>query len=695
MSQPNILELAKQGDPQAIATLMNRALQPQGMMARVARQGDRLLVALETNEIPNRLMLTNFVRNGLEGLKLAAVNRVRIVARQSDEDQPSWVQELDLAGSSEQSHSQAPVPAQSADSEAQVRPVPPPTRLSSMYSSEDEATSDSTTSEPKADVRRPLPPPPPPLRNRDVPPPLGVGRATASDQDSLVDVPSGFEDTTIMPGFSEAFRRSEQSPASVPEDVTDEVLDEQLVNELLEESLANFEPEVVTLLEPEEEISLELDEYDGVSPVTAHSPEVEAPHSDLEHPAELANCEEPELDFPSYVEVRPDQSGYPQDEASDRWGMMAETRGEFPEDPALSNQWDERLEAVMAADLLAIENTTDAVAPSSTVEEEVVTQPPPPPPKGLPGLPRRSRASVTPPPPPPITTPPIEAETEPSTKPSSGISLQPITLVVLIILCGWIGAIAGYAFFQRQSNSQSPSTATNPIVSPSVAVPTAPSTAPASTSAIEQAAAKASSATTLAQSAQSKDDWEIVITQWQEAITLLKSIPQTSPDYAAAQQQLQSYQASLDSAQQQLAAQPPVTNFPPPSTTVRVSSDVSCRPVPNQDGSPPIEITNVQFNPGASDTGITYIVGCITNHTDQPIGTVSVVYEEVGGADGQPQNKSGSLSFTDLLPGETIPFRSDFTIAPSVSSATIQSILWAPNGASTSQALEASIELTR
>ncbi|WP_242063438.1 hypothetical protein [Nostoc sp. FACHB-892] len=36
MTQPNLLELAKQGDAQAIASLMNRQLQPKGITAKVA-----------------------------------------------------------------------------------------------------------------------------------------------------------------------------------------------------------------------------------------------------------------------------------------------------------------------------------------------------------------------------------------------------------------------------------------------------------------------------------------------------------------------------------------------------------------------------------------------------------------------------------------------------------------------------------
>ncbi|MBW4691863.1 MAG: type IV pilin-like G/H family protein [Lyngbya sp. HA4199-MV5] len=62
---------------------------------------------------------------------------------------------------------------------------------------------------------------------------------------------------------------------------------------------------------------------------------------------------------------------------------------------------------------------------------------------------------------------------------------------------------------------------------------------------------KAASATSLAQSAQTPEDWNLVLSQWQRAIAFMKAVPESSPNYAAARKLLSSYQQDLVRAQQQ------------------------------------------------------------------------------------------------------------------------------------------------
>lgn len=62
---------------------------------------------------------------------------------------------------------------------------------------------------------------------------------------------------------------------------------------------------------------------------------------------------------------------------------------------------------------------------------------------------------------------------------------------------------------------------------------------------------KAASATSLAQSAQTPDDWNLVLTQWQRAIAFMKAVPTSSPNHAAAQKLLATYEQNLARAQQQ------------------------------------------------------------------------------------------------------------------------------------------------
>ena len=62
---------------------------------------------------------------------------------------------------------------------------------------------------------------------------------------------------------------------------------------------------------------------------------------------------------------------------------------------------------------------------------------------------------------------------------------------------------------------------------------------------------KAASATSLTQSAQTAEDWNLVLTQWQRAIDFMKAVPSSSSNHAAAQKLLANYQADLARAQQQ------------------------------------------------------------------------------------------------------------------------------------------------
>ncbi|MFN6517406.1 MAG: DUF4429 domain-containing protein [Nostoc sp. CreGUA01] len=96
MNQPNILELAKQGDPQAIAFLMNRQLQPKGIIAKVALKDACLQVMLESAEVPNQQALVVFIRKGITGLGAASIERVKIYGRKIGEEFPDWSLEFEL-----------------------------------------------------------------------------------------------------------------------------------------------------------------------------------------------------------------------------------------------------------------------------------------------------------------------------------------------------------------------------------------------------------------------------------------------------------------------------------------------------------------------------------------------------------------------------------------------------------------------
>ena len=92
----NILELAKRGSPKAIAVLMNRHLQPKGIIAKADLRGGCLQVLLESEQILDQLTLVAFVRKGVTNLGTEAIKKVRVYGKQTSEKFPAWIQEIEL-----------------------------------------------------------------------------------------------------------------------------------------------------------------------------------------------------------------------------------------------------------------------------------------------------------------------------------------------------------------------------------------------------------------------------------------------------------------------------------------------------------------------------------------------------------------------------------------------------------------------
>lgn len=96
MSQQNPLELAKQGNPNAIAALINRNLKPKGITAKVSRKDDCLRIMLESNEIPKQGNLVEFIRSGILKLGIAEINTLQVFGRQIGSQVPAWSQTINL-----------------------------------------------------------------------------------------------------------------------------------------------------------------------------------------------------------------------------------------------------------------------------------------------------------------------------------------------------------------------------------------------------------------------------------------------------------------------------------------------------------------------------------------------------------------------------------------------------------------------
>ncbi|WP_052128195.1 hypothetical protein [Neosynechococcus sphagnicola] len=96
MMQPDLRQQAKQGDAAAIAQLMNRVLQPQGVKAHVRYQGEELQVILEADQVPDQRSGVAFVHRGLTHLQIPTLKIAEIQGRQIQGKAPPWAERIAL-----------------------------------------------------------------------------------------------------------------------------------------------------------------------------------------------------------------------------------------------------------------------------------------------------------------------------------------------------------------------------------------------------------------------------------------------------------------------------------------------------------------------------------------------------------------------------------------------------------------------
>jgi uncharacterized protein (DUF697 family) len=102
-TQPHLLELAKQGNAQAIATLMNRQLQTKGITAKAALKEECLQIILESAQVPNQQALVVFIRKGITNLGAEPIKKVKVYGRQIGEEFPAWNEEFSVVAQTVQS----------------------------------------------------------------------------------------------------------------------------------------------------------------------------------------------------------------------------------------------------------------------------------------------------------------------------------------------------------------------------------------------------------------------------------------------------------------------------------------------------------------------------------------------------------------------------------------------------------------
>lgn len=99
MTQPNILELAKQGDATAIATLLNQSLlKPRSFTAKASRKDDclKVVLVLESAQIADQHVLVGFILAEMFSLGVKSIRKVKVYGQQANTFDPAWRQEFEL-----------------------------------------------------------------------------------------------------------------------------------------------------------------------------------------------------------------------------------------------------------------------------------------------------------------------------------------------------------------------------------------------------------------------------------------------------------------------------------------------------------------------------------------------------------------------------------------------------------------------
>lgn len=96
MTEPKLSKLAKQGNPKAIAALINRSLKPKGITAKAYLQKNECLqIILESSQVPPR-SLVKVLRKGLVSLEIKSIKRVKIYGKKLAQESPDWHEEFQL-----------------------------------------------------------------------------------------------------------------------------------------------------------------------------------------------------------------------------------------------------------------------------------------------------------------------------------------------------------------------------------------------------------------------------------------------------------------------------------------------------------------------------------------------------------------------------------------------------------------------
>ncbi|WP_228052615.1 TIGR02281 family clan AA aspartic protease [Nodosilinea sp. LEGE 07298] len=175
-----------------------------------------------------------------------------------------------------------------------------------------------------------------------------------------------------------------------------------------------------------------------------------------------------------------------------------------------------------------------------------------------------------------------------------------------------------------------------PTVSVAEPAPVPPSATPDS---FREAVNRATSAVAIGQSAQSKADWQLAASRWQQAIALMDQVPSSSPNRAQAQTKAQEYKQHLAAAQNRATGSiaPAAALTPAPKAALPAGLVAQIPIQRRQGGTPIVDVTlrgssGTQTFPMLFDTGATGTL--ITVEMAQAVGATIVGTTQARIADG-------------------------------------------------------------
>ncbi|MGD1712579.1 hypothetical protein [Dapis sp. BLCC M172] len=93
-NQQKIIELATQGNPKAVAIIINQSLQQQGITVIAGRKNGYLHIVVESEQVPNQEIVTPVVQKQIANLQSEYLKNIKIYGRQSGDKSIIWTQTI-------------------------------------------------------------------------------------------------------------------------------------------------------------------------------------------------------------------------------------------------------------------------------------------------------------------------------------------------------------------------------------------------------------------------------------------------------------------------------------------------------------------------------------------------------------------------------------------------------------------------